>query len=133
MMLDESRIASAPIATTRHWPGVETRSLSKKRRKKWRRSSKPVEWVSSSQSRKVCRAWRMRDRSALHGGDNAADQAARVFLLGQLRENSFERGLLHQVAQALNGVVRHDFSFAQYDHGRTDFLDDFEHVRAVED
>ena len=40
-----------------------------------------------------------------------------VFLLGELRENTFERRLLHQVAQVLDGVVRHHLPFAQNQDG----------------
>src|SRR5262249_61896597 len=51
--------------------------------------------------------------STPHRGDDTANNHAWVFLLGELRENAFERRLLHQVAQALDGVVRHDLPFAQ--------------------
>jgi hypothetical protein len=38
------------MATARHWPGLDSKSLSKKRRKKWRRNSNPEECVSSYHS-----------------------------------------------------------------------------------
>src|SRR6266702_8510738 len=101
MRLSDSRMASTPPATTCHCPGVETRSLSKKRRKKWRRSSKPVECVSSSQPRSGFTA-----SSAPYRGEDTTHDAGRIFLLGQLREDGFERRLSHQVAQTLDGVVR---------------------------
>ena len=53
--------------------------------------------------------------------------------MGKLRENAFERWLLHQVAQALDGVVRHHLALAQDQHRRADLLHHLQHVRAVED
>src|SRR6185503_11227752 len=105
------------MATTRHWPGVEIRSLSKKRRKKWRASSNAAECVSSSHSCTRRQASRIIvSASAAHGGENAGHYAAGIFLLGELRKNAFERWLLHEIAQALDAVVSHDFSVAKNQH-----------------
>src|ERR1700682_4260870 len=103
-MPEDSRIAINPPATRRQCPGVDTRSLSKKRRKKWRRSSKPVEWVSSSQSRSRI--------SAAHRGKKAANDLSGILLLGELGEHAFQRRLLHQAAQVLHRIVGHHFSLA---------------------
>ena len=58
--------------------------------------------------------------------------SAGILLLGELREDVFERGLVHQVAQAFHGVVRHHLALAQNQHARAHLLHYFQHVRAVE-
>src|SRR6185295_6041088 len=123
----------APMATTRHWPGVQIEYASKKRRKKWRASSNAAECVSSSHSRTGRQEFRIIvSASAVHGGENAGHHAARIFLLGELRKDAFEGWLLHEIAQALDGVIGHDFPVAQDQDRRADLLHNFEHVRAVE-
>src|SRR5580704_17367925 len=110
MKLMEITIASTPPAKTLAWPGSAIKSVSKKRRKKWRRSSKQAEWVSASQRLSLRR---MAVDSTSHGRDQTADHACGVFLIRQLREDAFQRRLAEQAAQALHAIMRDGFALAQ--------------------
>jgi len=68
-----------------------------------------------------------------HGIDDAVGDFLAVIDLRELREDTFERGLLHEVAEMLDGIVGGDFALAEDEDGGADFLDDFEDVRTVED
>ena len=52
---------------------------------------------------------------------------------GQLREDAFQRGLAHQFAKALDGIVGHHLAIAKDQHRGADLLDDFQNVGAVQD
>ena len=66
-----------------------------------------------------------------HGIDDAVGDLLAVIDLRELGEDGFERGLLHKVAEMLDGIVGGDFALAEDEDGGADFLHHFEDVRTV--
>src|SRR5713226_5609195 len=104
-MLGVARRPSICTTLVRMSPCCETISLSKKRPKKWRTSKAKEEFISR----------------LLHHGHDFAGRLAHVFLLRKLPEDLFQRGQVHEVAQAPHFIVRYDLSLVQHDHSRADF------------
>ncbi len=94
--------------------------------------------LAHSAERRACGGWYgrcggRRVRRPAHGGEDAFGDILAIIHLGQLREDAFERGLAHQVAQVLDGIVGHHLALAEDQDGGADLLHDLEDVRAVED
>src|SRR6185503_21042994 len=65
--------------------------------------------------------------------DNGFRGSFRILFLDQPRKRGFERGHLLKSLQVFDTAVGELPSLLQNDHVRTNFLDHFEHMRAVED
>ena len=63
-----------------------------------------------------------------HDVENFSRQRIAVFDFAELGENAFERGLAHQVAEAIDGIVGSHLAFAQDEDFGADLLDHLEHV-----
>ena len=120
----ETSVAKTPMATFCQSPEVAPISLSKKRARKWRTSSKVSPWVSDEPFAEAS--------SCGHDIEDAVGDRVGVLRVGELGEDAFEGGLRHQFAKVGHGIVGDDLSLAKDEHGDGDLLDDFENVRAVE-
>src|SRR5580692_1298451 len=67
-----------------------------------------------------------------HQIDNVVRNLSDVSIFHQMKENIFERSLADALAHLFGGTAGNNLAFSEYEQPRTDFLHDFEDMRAIE-
>src|SRR5579872_3836193 len=127
-------------------PSAEANSLPKKRSRKWRTRTRNSDCCSLStelsRARTESESTASRDTESVrcagsmrnpHDFDHLARGGLSILLAHQLRKDLFEAGQLHQPREVGGCRIGNDLALRDYDHAIAELLDDFEHVRDIED